>query len=124
MAGAVNGVAVGLAGVGGLLLWSGIRNVTWADSLRELLKLPNQSTPISTPFGDVASGLASYVAPDVDGGNAASTAAGNASAAGLVGKARSQIGKPYAWAAVGPTAFDCSGLVLWALTVAGRLPGF
>ena len=37
--------------------------------------------------------------------------------------ARSQIGKPYAWGAVGPDAYDCSGLMLWAFARAGyRLP--
>jgi len=33
--------------------------------------------------------------------------------------AMSRIGKPYVWGAVGPNAFDCSGLVLWSLAQAG-----
>jgi cell wall-associated NlpC family hydrolase len=37
--------------------------------------------------------------------------------------ARSRIGRPYGWGAVGPRAFDCSGLTQWSLRRAGiRLP--
>jgi cell wall-associated NlpC family hydrolase len=37
-----------------------------------------------------------------------------------VSKALSKIGKPYRWGAVGPNAFDCSGLVKWSFEKAGR----
>ena len=33
--------------------------------------------------------------------------------------ALSKLGAPYIWAAAGPDTFDCSGLVLWAWSVAG-----
>jgi cell wall-associated NlpC family hydrolase len=33
--------------------------------------------------------------------------------------AKSRVGMPYVWGAAGPTAFDCSGLVQWALAQAG-----
>jgi peptidoglycan DL-endopeptidase CwlO len=33
--------------------------------------------------------------------------------------ARAQIGKPYAWGGAGPSAFDCSGLVMMAWAQAG-----
>ncbi len=33
--------------------------------------------------------------------------------------AESRIGMPYVWGAAGPTAFDCSGLVQWAMAQAG-----
>lgn len=119
MAGAgVNGLAVGLMTGGGLLLWAGIRNVTVADSLRDVLSMENAGAPISVPFGQVVSGLGAYTG-DVDGGNTASTAAGNAAAGSLVAAVRSQIGKPYRWSATGPDAFDCSGLVYWALKSSG-----
>lgn len=37
--------------------------------------------------------------------------------------ARSVIGRPYAWGATGPNAFDCSGLVVWSFAQAGvRVP--
>lgn len=42
---------------------------------------------------------------------------------GVVDAARSAIGKPYVWAAAGPNAFDCSGLVVWAYAQVGvQLP--
>jgi cell wall-associated NlpC family hydrolase len=36
--------------------------------------------------------------------------------------AKRQVGKPYVWAAAGPNAFDCSGLVLFSYARAG-MPG-
>jgi len=33
--------------------------------------------------------------------------------------AKSRLGMPYVWGAAGPTMFDCSGLVQWAMTQAG-----
>ncbi len=42
-------------------------------------------------------------------------------AMGALQIALSQIGKPYAWGAVGPLAFDCSGLVQWAFRQVGIL---
>lgn len=44
--------------------------------------------------------------------SATSSAAANA--------ALSKLGAPYVWAASGPNAFDCSGLVMWAFAQAGR----
>lgn len=37
----------------------------------------------------------------------------------VVPVARTVIGKPYRWAATGPEAFDCSGLVQWAYAQIG-----
>lgn len=37
----------------------------------------------------------------------------------LIADARAQLGKPYAWGADGPTAFDCSGLVKWVFAKQG-----
>jgi cell wall-associated NlpC family hydrolase len=43
----------------------------------------------------------------------------SAAAAGAVAAARSKIGSPYRSGATGPSAFDCSGLVVWAMGKAG-----
>ncbi len=40
-------------------------------------------------------------------------------AATAVTAARSVLGRPYSWGAVGPDAFDCSGLIQWAYRKAG-----
>lgn len=37
----------------------------------------------------------------------------------LVAKAKTAVGKPYGWGAMGPNAFDCSGLVNWAAKAFG-----
>jgi cell wall-associated NlpC family hydrolase len=38
----------------------------------------------------------------------------------VVSNALSKLGKPYRWGASGPNAFDCSGLVKWSFSSAGR----
>ncbi|NLZ59003.1 MAG: C40 family peptidase [Corynebacterium sp.] len=38
----------------------------------------------------------------------------------IVDAARSKIGAPYGWGAVGPNAFDCSGLTSWAYNQVGK----
>ncbi|MFI5528108.1 NlpC/P60 family protein [Kitasatospora sp. NPDC051853] len=40
-------------------------------------------------------------------------------AATVIAAAEAQIGKPYGWGATGPSAFDCSGLMVWAFNKAG-----
>jgi cell wall-associated NlpC family hydrolase len=39
---------------------------------------------------------------------------------GVVGAAMSKLGSPYSWGAVGPDAFDCSGLMYWAYQQMGK----
>lgn len=41
----------------------------------------------------------------------------------VVNAAKSQIGKPYVWGATGPNAYDCSGLVQYAYSQAGKNVG-
>ena len=38
------------------------------------------------------------------------------SSSGTVSRAYAELGKPYAWGAVGPNSYDCSGLVSYCLT--------
>ncbi|MCV7071585.1 C40 family peptidase, partial [Mycobacterium rufum] len=37
----------------------------------------------------------------------------------VIQAALSRIGSPYSWGAAGPSAFDCSGLVMWSFQQAG-----
>lgn len=47
----------------------------------------------------------------------------NPDAEKIISIATSQVGKPYIWGATGPSAFDCSGLVLWTYSKLGyKLP--
>ncbi len=49
----------------------------------------------------------------------------NGGAGAAVAEAQRQLGKPYAWGAAGPNAFDCSGLTAWAWRAGGvSLPHF
>ncbi|MFG2644117.1 NlpC/P60 family protein [Streptomyces sp. NPDC048370] len=58
-------------------------------------------------------GLAEELPPLADLGPASSRAAA------AVMAARSAIGSPYVWGATGPSAFDCSGLMVWSYRQAG-----
>ncbi len=54
---------------------------------------------------------------------AASAPAPSSGAQAIVNYALAQVGKPYSWAAAGPYAYDCSGLVMMALAQVGvRVP--
>ena len=41
----------------------------------------------------------------------------------MVSAAQSQVGKPYVWGATGSNAYDCSGLVQYAYSQAGKNVG-
>lgn len=64
-------------------------------------------------------------APEALMGDVASLAAlprpggGSGAGATAVQAALTRLGSPYVWAAAGPGAFDCSGLVMWAFQQAG-----
>ncbi|MFP5019172.1 C40 family peptidase [Pseudonocardia phyllosphaerae] len=51
---------------------------------------------------------------------AKAAAAATAIRSSALDTAKAQIGKPYSWGASGPSAFDCSGLVQYAFSKAGR----
>lgn len=53
----------------------------------------------------------------------ASTQSNSNTAQTVVSAAQSQIGKPYVWGATGPNAYDCSGLVQYAYSQAGKNVG-
>ena len=53
----------------------------------------------------------------------ASTQSNSSTAQTVVNAAQSQIGKPYVWGATGPNAYDCSGLVQYAYSQAGKNVG-
>lgn len=52
-----------------------------------------------------------------------STQSNSSTAQTVVSAAQSQIGKPYVWGATGPNAYDCSGLVQYAYSQAGKNVG-
>lgn len=69
-----------------------------------------------------ARAAAAYSPPPTKAKSAAPAPASSA-AGRVVAFALAQVGKPYVWAAAGPRAFDCSGLVMAAYATVGvRLP--
>ncbi|WP_296152576.1 NlpC/P60 family protein, partial [Pseudonocardia sp. SCN 73-27] len=54
-----------------------------------------------------------------DAGGAGTAVAGSSKGAAALRAALTQQGKPYVWGAAGPSAYDCSGLVLWAFKQVG-----
>jgi cell wall-associated NlpC family hydrolase len=71
---------------------------------------PGPDAAATAPDAPAAPAPAPLPAP-VDGGSAAARTA--------VSTAMAQVGDPYVWAAAGPNAFDCSGLVQYAYASAG-----
>lgn len=74
-----------------------------ADGPDVLASPPNGINP-----GDVAPPEGAPPAPNPDGEGMIAVQA-----------ALTRIGSPYSWGAAGPSAFDCSGLVMWAFGQAG-----
>jgi cell wall-associated NlpC family hydrolase len=74
-------------------------------------------TPAPAPTATVGrSAPVAAVAPVA----AAAPVAASGSAAAAVRTALAQVGKPYAWGAAGPGAFDCSGLMQYSWAAAGK----
>jgi cell wall-associated NlpC family hydrolase len=69
----------------------------------------------AAPAPAITAGASAPVAAPVVAAPAAS-----GSAAAAVRTALAQVGKPYAWGAAGPNAFDCSGLMQYSWGAAGR----
>lgn len=54
--------------------------------------------------------------PSGNNTSSSTTSGSNANGGTIVSRAYSQLGKPYAWGAYGPSSFDCSGFVSYCLT--------
>jgi len=116
----VSGLAVGLTAAGGVLLTAAIRNQTPFDVLKAVLKRPTSGGTLGNPLASATSGVAiaaAGVASAVAGPGVAVGAAVAAAVNGgaLVAEARKHLGAKYVFAAVGPSTFDCSGLVVYCL---------
>lgn len=118
--GGISGLAVGLSTLGGVLLWSGIRNRHPTDLVREALGQPAGTDPISPPFSSVGSGVAIVRRVAATPAGTGTGTLGVAGKAGeLVAEARKHLGARYVWATAGPNTFDCSGLVIYCLKKIG-----
>lgn len=117
----VSGLAVALTTAGGVLLTAAIRNQTPVDVIRAVLKKPTTGKTLGSPFASASSGVGIVTAGAAAagaigaGGGIVAAGAGLFGGGALVAEARKHLGAKYVFAAVGPTTFDCSGLVVYCL---------
>lgn len=74
----------------------------------------SNTTRPSRPSGNNTS--SSTTKPSGNNTSSNTTSGSNANGGTIVSRAYSQLGKPYAWGAYGPSSFDCSGFVSYCLT--------
>ena len=90
------------------------------EAARQQAQSSNNGGGSYTPPSGGGGGNNSYVPPSYSGGGGSV-----GSYSSVADYAMSRIGCPYVWAAEGPDAFDCSGLVRWAyLQVGISLPHY
>jgi cell wall-associated NlpC family hydrolase len=108
-----NGVYVGMSLAGGVLAWSGLKNITVADYLRSIIKLgpvPVGPQDLAAAKSAVQTGKATgRFIPNIP-------AAGSPLANAVVASALTYQGRvPYEWGGETPNGWDCSGFVSWVL---------
>jgi cell wall-associated NlpC family hydrolase len=123
----ISGLAVSLAGTGGLLVWSALVNRPTVAGLRDIL----QGRPPGSSGAPTGPALAEVRTPLDLGAAAGAGSSGSVPPGGkrtpattaavdqFLSIVRAQLGKPYRWATAGPDTFDCSGLVTYGLKGAG-----
>ncbi|QLL68835.1 peptidoglycan endopeptidase [Lactobacillus johnsonii] len=84
---------------------------------------PAQTNTAAKPAQQPAQQASSQAATTQTAKPQASTQSNSSTAQTVVSAAQSQIGKPYVWGATGPNAYDCSGLVQYAYSQAGKNVG-
>lgn len=104
----VSGPAVAAAAVGGFLVYAGIKDVDLVTGLRDIISGKTPTGRAQTASADFSGGVASAV-------GAAAFGLANASGGSLVSEAQKHLGAKYVFGAVGPSTFDCSGLVVYCL---------
>jgi cell wall-associated NlpC family hydrolase len=110
--GPISGVAILLGLAGGVLVASGLRNASVADTLRATIRaqpIPSQPSQIDATRLAIQGGrnIASNVADFIGQGSGAGDRVANT--------ARNQLGIMYRWGGHTPAGFDCSGLVSYCL---------
>lgn len=116
-----------LAGLGGLLVWSGITDADGGPVgllgtvLRgeALPKLKTPATPIATPTGSGTKSPTGSGTKSPTSQTPTPTGGGSGRGAAIVAAANAELGKPYVYGANGPGMFDCSGLVFYVLNKVG-----
>jgi peptidoglycan DL-endopeptidase CwlO len=87
------------------------------EALAALPPMPAPPAPDAAPPADP--GVLAAPPDGVPPGDVAPPGGEAPEAATVIQAALSRIGSPYSWGASGPSAFDCSGLVMWSFQQAG-----
>ena len=89
------------------------------EALAALPPVPTPPAPDAAPPPDDPNVLAAPPGGIPPGDMAPPGGGGAPEAATVIQAALSRIGSPYSWGGSGPSAFDCSGLVMWSFQQAG-----
>jgi cell wall-associated NlpC family hydrolase len=91
-----------------------------ADRTVRRIAREEQQAAEAQALADAAASAGAAGVPTGSGGPLPATIEGpNPAATAAIAYARSKLGTPYLWGAVGPTRFDCSGLTMWSYAQAG-----
>jgi cell wall-associated NlpC family hydrolase len=104
---AKTGAVAAVAGVGALMIYSGISNAGVLASIRDIIQ-GNQPAPGSAQFSSGGSTASPQSLNEL--GTAEAIGGGSSQASAIVAYAVAQVGKPYIYGGDGPEGYDCSGL--------------
>lgn len=93
---------------------SATNNSTSSNRNNSTTSNKNNTSNTTRPSGNNTS--SSTTKPSGNNTSSNTTSGSNANGGTIVSRAYSQLGKPYAWGACGPSSFDCSGFVSYCLT--------
>ncbi|NKY20736.1 C40 family peptidase [Tsukamurella spumae] len=78
-----------------------------------------QAAPVPVPQAPAPQAPAAHPAPQSPAARAVQSQSAGPDRSAVVQAALTRLGMPYSYGAAGPSSFDCSGLVTWAMNQAG-----